>query len=727
MDELRFFDLFVRVEQFVKYSYYGDIIEPIVKNENAKKVKTLFSDAFSHHVKVYSDASAELQFLPDDDRRYVSNDSLTAYFVEKLYEMPNIYESSNVEFSDECKVSYLRFIRSIVDTPITKKNDSVDFIGSNRNVFIIGDVGSGKTLLLSKTIRDIVSEQKRDALKMDFLLVPVYFDFETRMKGYNDKLLDVDDFFIDKLIGGVVEVIQKFEVYKGRLGSIKEWEENNSEKGGAKFISLVKFLFKRGLRLLIILDNVDGYHYYYSKYVFFDKYYKDQVESVRKNIFDLFYMLSSSDKFGDLGMNVVIAARRYVYEDCLHTSIRETASEFDGIVFQLGDIDEKQVVSTRFKLFSVAIKLLEDKVENPEELQGDAVLEKISLLLGIDEKIGEMSTRNNMIINGIRRLSHHGNRGLVSFLSKMGLDYRQESMLVERFFWDKPHTLLLLYMVDLKRRYTQKHGHLPNLFLVDAMVLKKKDFEDCHMPHAHTYWLKYLILYYISIMPGGTASVSQLKRVFVDKGGYDDTLFRLVVGSLATTYESKCIDPEPNEDRPPLKVSITDRGKFLVTEWKKARNSKFCFSFSYLQLVVDDYLMSYPKMIWKDIYVRGVDLSYLMQPKDVYAEKSVQYLKEKMRAVLTFISVLKDSYEVERHKRSKMFEYIIEEGYSIDVNIEEIVDKIFMEYTDIMKSIHQGSQIMKDLRAHWERISNNKDLSKCLGRIVEDANKFIEE
>jgi len=202
------------------------------------------------------------------------------------------------------------FLKSITDTPITKSVESADSIGGNRNIFIIGDVGSGKTILLSKVIRDVISAQKNNASISDYLLVPVYFDFETRMRGDNEKLLDIDDGFVDKLIKEIKCVLQKFSIFGDRIISDEKWLKNDELSGEAKFINLVMSLYRFRLRLMIILDNVDRCHYYYAKHVFFDSGYKAQVYSVRKNIFELAAMLSGYDKFGMLGLNIVMAARR---------------------------------------------------------------------------------------------------------------------------------------------------------------------------------------------------------------------------------------------------------------------------------------------------------------------------------------------------------------------------------------------------------------------------------
>jgi len=101
-----FYDYFVRVDQKVRHQNYNDMMIYCAVDEIGKKYQNLFSDTFSHHVSVYADTAPDLQTLVNDERRFVSEDSLTGFFIEKLYEVPNIYENPNVEYDEDSVVTY---------------------------------------------------------------------------------------------------------------------------------------------------------------------------------------------------------------------------------------------------------------------------------------------------------------------------------------------------------------------------------------------------------------------------------------------------------------------------------------------------------------------------------------------------------------------------------------------------------------------------------------------
>jgi hypothetical protein len=725
---MKFFDHFTRPDQhYSTTSYENRLVAETEETEHneSSKYQTLFADSFGHHVQFNLDTPPDITLQLENTRRFITNDSLTSFFLDKLYQPPNIYLSQNTHPRPADKRSFDYFLRSISDSPRTRLTSDGDTEGSNLITFLVGDVGTGKTLLLCKAIRDLKKRERERSVdeKVDQLLLPVYFDFETEMKGNGGQLIDIDDGFYGKLASAIVRSVEQTHYARIRATNISVAANATSVTKLTLLISLVRFLHKNNLRILLILDNLDGYHYHYSKYAFFPEYHRQQVNSIQRNITGLTTALSHGEQLGMLGLSVVLAARRYVYQDCLHTRAPETSAEFSGAVFQLDDADELKVVTMRLKLFEEAIRIIES---NPKLRKfGEdykKTLGRLRVLFGIQEATqpGAAKPVSAGAMHTLRLLCRHGNRDLVAFLSNLRLDHREESALIERFFWDKPHTLVLLYIADLCERYTQKHGHFPNIFLVDALVLRDPDFPNAHLPHVHTYWMKYFLLSYVSSQPDGIANTNQLRRIFVESGGYEDGLVRLALGSLSMSRESRCLEPEPGEKTIPSRIAMTTRGKFLVSEWG-GYQAPFCFSFTYLQLVVDDYLMSYPKCIWKQIYTKDANLEYLFADASIYGRMNRQYLLDKTRCVLAFLCLLKESLQFERRRRPKLFKELEAISKNIVPDFDVIENVMFQQYQRILAPLQDSEKILSDLKEFSQELKKDSfDMKKTFNNYFEN-------
>ncbi len=651
-----YFDHFTRPKQHHSKSNYENQLEASIEeteDNEASKYQTLFADAFGHHVQHNFDAESTIKLQFNNKRRFISNDSLTSYFLNELYTPPNIFNSQNYKPEPNSKRTFNFFLDCISDSPITKNGNNIDTQGSNQISFLIGNVGTGKTLLLSKAIQEL---RKRENLKVfknidDPVVLPVYFDFEKEMRIDKNKLLDIDDSFYGKLEAAILATIATVGYARNKITSTSSFYDKPDISKLAKLIERLRILHKDGIRILLVLDNLDGYHYHYSKYAFFGEYYEQQRDSIERNMTRLTTAFSHGEYLGNMGLSVVIAARRYVYKECLSLRNPIIAGEFSGKIYQLEDVDESQIVRSRLALFEAAISVM---LTDPrlKKIAEDyrQTLSYLYVLFEIREIAqSDVSKPIGSVMRTLSGLCRYGNRDLVTFLSNLRFDYRNNAELIVRFFSDKPHTLILLYLANLQERYSQQHSHFPNLFLVDSLILRDPKFPSAHKPHNHTYWLKYLILSYVANSPDHVADVSRLRELFVNEGKFDNSLVRLTLGSLSTSYESYCLEPEPTEEIAYKSISTTKRGESLLSGWDGYK-TPFCFSFTYLQLIVDDYLMSYPKVIWEKIYEKDTNLAYLFGDANTYGHTNSIYLTKKMHCVLAFIYLLRITLEFERKK-----------------------------------------------------------------------------
>ena len=465
-----FFDFFARPNQDNPTTPYENMLRAPANQADGgdvDKYQTLFAEAFGHHVQFYLNTPPELKIATNSTKRLIESDGLTTYFLEKIYKPPAFYETSNYPPDGDDLRSYDYFLQRILENPDTSGHGGGASEGSNLVTFLIGDVGAGKTLLLCKVFRDILRSQA-NALRAaecdpnsqsSSCVVPVYFDFETKMKSgaSGGQLKDIDETFYKELFAEIESSLRRAQYAVKRvdflyLQTIAAFAPRTSLE------ELIKYLHTHGIRLILFFDNIDGYHYYYSKYTFFARFYAEQVESIRKNITNLINIFTHGQYLGTRALSVVFAARMSVYRDCRHLTEPEASAGFSGATFQIETATGDQVVGARLDLFERAISTI---VNNPETnklgKQYQAILPQLYMMLGIPEarNLLRTATSTTAAITSISRLGHHGNRSLVAFLSNLRLDHRRDGELFKRFFTDKPHTLVLLYLANLRERYSQ--------------------------------------------------------------------------------------------------------------------------------------------------------------------------------------------------------------------------------------------------------------------------------
>ena len=711
-----FFDFFKRPNQ----QYSTEVYENRLRTEadvsdgiESRKYQTLFAESFGHHIQFNLNVSPEIRVVQNSTRRIVEADGLTSYFLEKLYTPPNLYESDNAPPPDKSERTFHYFFDRVTENPVTKSDGENASEGSNLITFLIGEVGTGKTLLLCKLVRDIVQAQTRrmssgkEAAESGHhpWIVPIYFDFESQMKN-NGKLHDIDESFYRSLFTAITRTLSQ-TIYVQSLLDGKDIAAIQLYTADQALVHLIQYLHSHAIRLVLVFDNMDGYHYFYSKYAFFHEYYAKQLDSIQRNITRLINTFTQGHFLGMLGLSVVFATRKVVYRDCARFADPEFSNGFSGAVFQVEKTSGNLVARTRLDLFTEAIRKIEQH-QSTQRLGKDfrKTLERVGALLGLkaaSDQFAAQSPSSEAAVM-LSRIGHQGNRSLVQFLSSLQLDHRNEGELFERFFTGKPHTLILLYIAHLHERYTQDEGHFPNLFLVDSMVRHNPSFPLAHGPHVHTYWLKYLILSLVYQSPDRMMNTNILRNLLHDDGQYEEKLVNLTLGSLSMSRDSWCLEPGGGSiNSTPSFVKLTDRGRYLMESPQESR-APFCFSFTYLQLIVDDYLMSYPHPLFNEIYVPEVNLRYLCEDRASYSTGLRRYLNRKMRAVLAFILLLRVSWTFEQARRRYLFENLERHYRNVIPDFQLIGTEMMNEFSRILRAFEPTGKELSDLHQYDARL-----------------------
>lgn len=642
---------------------YKESIKLPSNNHDDIKLHNLYRDCFGPHVTDYFGAPKENLLLSNQDDRIIAADNLTHVFLNAHYKVPPVFPSLSSKPEPGTELSLAVFRSRITTNPIDSCCSTNYELGTNKVTYLLGDVGVGKSTFISRLLMDYADQVQVDT--DGYRIVPILYDFEVRHRD-GAKLKKIDESFWADLYSLIYRTIAGDSILAAQ-GLPDEIAINPISPGGGyhrelihHLRQLVHHLAVRKIRLFVIFDNLDRYHFHYTKYSFFEEYAEEQFESVKTNISSLVNMFDKKDLW-TCGLCVLFVCRRYLY-DYLASNFDDVAPKDNNFgVFQLHRATARDVVASRLDLFEKAVKVVDSVVKSAKTAAFQDYLGHLKGVLVTEDAAIHHRKLETPALEALSRLGHNGYRSLVKFLASLPLRYKDADA-VNRLLVTQPHLLLLLYIANNHQRYTQDQLHFPNLFLCDALVSPNKEFPQAHLPHEHTYWMKYLVLKYLAVREDEKdyCTGADILSLFAGPGRYDEHLVRLVLGSLCTTGEYSCVDIEYSSTAliTDCRLTLTDRGRYLVGHDHKLFGGspiEFCFNFHYLQLIVDDKLLAIPKQ-WLSKFFPNSRYGYLYLPESEYGETAPRVVLSKIEAVLYFLRVLEACYQFERRERSDLFD-----------------------------------------------------------------------
>jgi hypothetical protein len=268
----------------------------------------------------------------------------------------------------------------------------------------------------------------------------------------------------------------------------------------------------------------------------------------------------------------------------------------------------------------------------------------------------------------------------VEFLFRLNVDLANHREIVDRLFSHAPWVLERIYIANFYERYSQAQGHFPNIFLVDGEVSEVRVTE---ITHYSTYWLKYLLLKRIGLSENQGVSLQQLLDEFSRDYSFEEKIVRLSIGSLNMVNESRCVEiiGAAKDDCHENLVRLTSRGRRLIGS-KDDQRFPYCFELSYLQLVIDDHLLSIPKQ-WTQSVCVDSSLRYATSVGDEYYKLVHRDLAVKFPAVIRFVRILEAAWQYECKLRPKLAAAL-----TLAPNFELIYDRL----RDAISSVSQHTK-----------------------------------
>jgi hypothetical protein len=562
--------------------------------------------------------------------------------------------------------------------------------------YLIGDAGMGKTFTVFKAL-DVMRSFSEDY--RGYKIIPIYIDLHEGAISPDHMLFNVEYDFFRYLTNKVIE--------KATSQGIQELSQfippENNFNINNNFMSLALHLARQKRFLLMIFDNTDRFYFDNSKYCFFDKYAQKRDKRIDDNLLRLIYAFVTESQLGYIGASVLFVCRKYVFNHC--RNIQDVADRHKAIMmkhtaFQLyNQIEGNQVIESRLELLRDAVQAVSLKYAS----RGKQYSQQLQYL---EEGVSLFKqNRDEKTLNTIWRLSHQGLRSFLDFLCQIEIDYKKDNLVIDRLF-HKPHNLMRLYLTNMRKRFSQKIGHFPNLFLVDGLIDIRAGFEDAHKPHIHTYWLKYFILKYSALKPNYRVSSAELFQFFHNTLGYEKELVLLAIGSLAEPCCGRCFDIIPTQQATNSLnlLQLSDRGKVLIGAEKNEDHTPLCFSFDYLQLVTDDFWLSFPTPWFDNIYV-DASISHTLKNDQIYAEKAYQTLSKKIPAVLYFLRVLKAAMHGECTFKPQLKTHSVAEKLLPDFSVIE--ENIFLSCSKILGPFENGAELMNTANSLWKTLNSD--------------------
>jgi hypothetical protein len=555
----------------------------------------------------------------------------------------------------------------------------------------VGDVGVGKTAfvnyILTTKLRKHIEAKEVWYLRLDL----------ERLGGDGCRLLGP----IELMCEAGKKACQILKDHRWLMGDQKESEQFQSQLAEAvkaldtptmdagkadaagrvsgAFGNLVSAIQREtGRRLVLILDNLDYICHRNDRGLF---YYDDNTHEIPIliQLCQFVSMFLHEGALGNLGVNVLVVTRTDSYgvlQQVPGTSLfPEYASQQGKDCYHVNPIEWQDVLDCRRKLLSFAAK---DVPEPGKQKQFAGITQLISreLLLG-----------RPSLITHLQRITNYGFREMMHFFAQYGwvsdCYETSEELTLERFVHQYP-VALLTFMLRGRLRFQQFNSRFPNIYLVNRQPMREGSTEH---EHAHTYWLKRLICHYVDTCSNLTTH--DFIDMFCDSngGGYEKSVVRECLGSLSDSNCSNMLqitrERHPYAGRDVLQVTnvkLTSRGRHCL---------HFIFDrFFYLQLIVEDYHLPIPKVVYTqyDFDEHTPHYGYVTAAQTEYVERSRQMIRLKAKQVLLFLEILNISYQWEELFYQPVFDRLRKEHIELP-SVEGIRKSVLEELCTLSASL----------------------------------------
>ncbi|AZV77138.1 hypothetical protein EBB79_04010 [Parasedimentitalea marina] len=516
--------------------------------------------------------------------------------------------------------------------------------GNNPVRFFVGGIGSGKTTYLCNYVYNRFGQFTHKRVIPVRVNLDVEDDHSARSLSENLRVIintTITQLEINKHITASQASALKRECRIPKDADEKELDIILSH--------LLETLHARhSYRATYIIDNID-FLYHLGDRGFFSKTVHEDQDTAYSAILDLisfFWRKKGEFRTASLGINIIFSVRKDTLEFIRSRQKEVPIPGMDGLSFCIEGSDKAvalEIIESRFEMLS---ELIEKVPEQGKRLQF------LNTARTLRDAYRKPTTAGLILFDDLWRLCRRGLRDIIDQMADYSWlefhDERRQSATLR--FATQYYPSIIAYGTDGCRRYTQFSGNLPNLFLINASVDNNEYAVDPNFKskHFYTLWLKWMMLSYVQARQDETTTSDELIAAMCGGNGraYSENLVRYVLGALTETPSSELIEVDIGADGDGGRtgfvrdMSLTRRGEYLLSDFSK--------TFSYFQMVVDDWRLLLPRELKKDFGYLDPDYSYLVAPDEEYGSKVRTVVERKGQQSLKLAILLDECLGYER-------------------------------------------------------------------------------
>jgi hypothetical protein len=585
---------------------------------------------------------------------------------------------------DNAILSREEFIERIAEKAVA----TPEFTSQPNNVqFLVGDIGDGKTTFLC----NLLYTQWLTFLSRKTL--PIRFNVDVLTDHTVPPCARLLNIFLDTTLAWMRnnDICPQADSDFLRLSS-RLTEPENPDHVALVLSNLIRLIKKRlGRNLLFIIDNID-FLYHIGDRGAFSKAPTIQQVSAYEAIIDIFRLFSRDDQIlANLGINILYCIRadtlEYIKSKRLEVPLPDLTNR-TACLTPVGT-DAEQTLEIINQRFTLVRDLVESITEPKKRMQFKSQIDQLQASYGYRSERGDHPFRD------LRRLARHGLRDIIDHFSHYAWIERDDgSSGLNLRFTGQYSPSILTYVLGGRRRYCQFNGHIPNLYLVNATAPANEYGvpDEFKREHFVTFWLKRMILEYLLAKAEQYVNADELVKVFCGRNrrGYPEGLVRYMAGGLSQVPESECVKVDISAQGGAgqhfyiRKITVTERGRFLAQD--------FADSFTYLQLMVDDWRLRLPREMRSDFAYTEPDYRYLVEDMSTYGERVKKVLQNKARQSIVFALFLEEYARVEQQLWPRVYERLRQERVS-PPRKGQIVNRVIRDLDRITQHLNLRVQV----------------------------------
>lgn len=632
------------IERAPDQSHDQSIESAIRLNKSDDEFSKLIQYVFSHHDISHFQRVLESEVDP------LNGDLVSRYFHAQYFDDVRLVQGTDPQNPD---VTTRDFVERLMGVKWSG--------GSNLISFLVGGIGSGKTTFLS----NVIYKHYGDFSHAKRIPVKVNIDVENshEVRPLQETLMVILNTIYNSLqINGI---LSRNDVERlKRECSVKPIEQVSVIDGAlSHLLDLLKE--RHSLEIILVIDNIDYLYHLGDRGFFADEQHEDQANAYRAIIDLVSYFWRNRGQFRlpNVGISVVFSVRRDTIEFIKSKQNEVPIPGINDNVFSLVDRGKDGALVTIASRFEL-LKELCGKVQEPRKRA-----EFIQAAEMLSEAYSKPSKAGARLFDDIWSLCRRGLRDVVDQMADFAwLEFNDERRKQAAMrFSSQYYPSMIAYVTDGHRRYSQFRGNVPNMFLVNA-ASKNNEFGvplEFKKNHFFSLWLKFLIASYVHAKRNETVRIDDIVTVFSGRNrrGYPEHLVRYVLGALSEVPAAEIIEVDVSAEGDGgttgfvRDLNLTKRGRFLL--------DGFVFSFSYLQLVVDDWRLRLPRSLGEHFEYLEPDYKYLVCEDGEYGGNVRQVIERKGRQAIKFSILLDQTLEAERTIWPRVFERLASAGVSV--------------------------------------------------------------